>query len=78
VRDECSDVSSPDDPSNALLGWCAGIALVYGALFGGHVLLGHPLRATAALLVAAAGAAVLIRVLPRLWRDTPMHGTAAS
>ncbi len=79
VRAECADASSPDDLSRALLAWASGIALVYGALFGvGHALLGHPLRATAALFGAAAGAAVLIRVLPRLWRDTSLHESGSS
>jgi SSS family solute:Na+ symporter len=76
VRADCPGASSPDDLSDALLGWCAGMALVYGALFGaGHVLFGHAVAASAAFLVAAAGAMVLFRVLPRLWREAPDRGT---
>jgi Na+/proline symporter len=76
VRADCPGASSPDDLSDALVGWSAGMALVYGTLFGaGHVLLGHAVAASVALLVAAAGAMVLFRVLPRLWREAPDQGT---
>jgi solute:Na+ symporter, SSS family len=68
VRAACPDVASPDDLSRAFVAWLAGVALVYGALFGtGHALLGRPLPATASLMAAAAGAVVLLRVLPSLW-----------
>jgi Na+/proline symporter len=75
VRARCPDVSSPDDPSDALLGWFAGIASVYGVLFGaGHVLFGHAVSAGVSLLIAAAGAVALLRVLPRLWHEAPARG----
>jgi len=76
VRAECPDVSSPDDLSSAFRGWFAGIGLVYGALFGaGFALLGRPVAAFVALAFAAAGAILLVRVLPGLWRESPAHVT---
>jgi Na+/proline symporter len=76
VRAECPDVSSPDDLSSAFRGWFAGIGLVYGALFGaGFALLGRPVAASVALAFAGAGAILLVRVLPGLWRESPAHVT---
>ena len=77
VRAECPGISSPDDLSSAFRGWFAGIALVYGALFGaGFALLGRPVAATVAFAFAAAGGLILVRVLPRLWRESPADATA--
>ncbi|MGH9371681.1 MAG: sodium:solute symporter family protein, partial [Vicinamibacterales bacterium] len=68
IRAECPDVTSPDNLSAAFAGWFAGMALVYGALFGsGLLLLGSPVAGTIWTLVAVVGAIVLMRVLPRLW-----------
>ena len=54
--------------AQAFRGWLAGIAVVYGALFGtGHLLLGRTFAGAVAVLIAAAGAAVLSSVLSRLW-----------
>ena len=76
VRAECPDVSSPDDLSSAFRGWFAGIGLVYGALFGaGFALLGRPVASFVALAFAAAGAILLVRVLPGLWRESPARVT---
>jgi SSS family solute:Na+ symporter len=69
IRAECPGVAPPDDPSGAFACWFASLALVYGALFGaGHLLFGHQLSGAVSLAFAVAGAAVLVRVLPRLWR----------
>jgi hypothetical protein len=68
VRAETPEGSGADDLGQALTGWLAGIALVYGALFGaGHLLLGHTLAGAIALAIAFTGAAGLSRVLSRLW-----------
>ena len=77
VRAACPDTASPDDLSTAWRGWIGGIALVYGALFGtGLALLGRPLAAAVPIVLALAGAGVLTRVFPRLWRDTPVSASA--
>ena len=69
IRAECPGVDSPDNMSAAFACWGAGIALVYGALFGtGHLLFGHTIAAVIAIAVAIAGAVVLARELPHLWR----------
>jgi uncharacterized sodium:solute symporter family permease YidK len=72
VRVECGALASADDVSSAFTGWLSGLALVYGALFGtGLALLGRPVAAAVAMTVALAGGAILVRVLPRLWRAVP-------
>jgi Na+/proline symporter len=73
IRAECPDVAAPDDLSLAATGWVAGVALVYGALFGsGHLLFGHLWPGLAGVGIALVALVVLARVLPRLWRDTPV------
>jgi SSS family solute:Na+ symporter len=72
IRAECPDVDSPDNPSAAFVGWLAGLALVYGALFGsGHLLLGNMTAGLIAVTIALAGGIVLIAMLPRLWSAAP-------
>lgn len=72
IRAECPEVAPPDNLSQAFTGCVAGIALVYGALFGmGLVLLGRPAAGSAALGIGAIGGLVLIRVLPWLWKESP-------
>jgi solute:Na+ symporter, SSS family len=69
VRAECPDVTSADNLSAAFVCWFAGLALVYGALFGtGHLLFGHRTAGAIGVVCAIAGGIVLIRTLPRLWR----------
>jgi SSS family solute:Na+ symporter len=69
IRAECPGCESPDDLSAAFTCWFAGLALVYGALFGaGHLLFGHPAAGAVGCVAAAAGAAVLVREMPRIWR----------
>jgi Na+/proline symporter len=54
-------------PSAALLAWFLGCVLVYGALFGtGYALYGRASAAIACLTVAAAAAAGVARILPRI------------
>jgi SSS family solute:Na+ symporter len=69
VRAECPGVAPADNLSAAFVCWFAGLALVYGALFGaGHLLFRHTAAGTIGVVCAVAGAIVLVRTLPRLWR----------
>jgi SSS family solute:Na+ symporter len=69
VRAQVPAAQSPDNLSGAFACWLAGIALVYGALFGaGHLLFRHTIAGAIGIVVAIGGAAVLARELPRLWR----------
>ena len=69
IRAECPGVAPADNLSAAFVCWFAGLALVYGALFGaGHLLFGHTAAGLIGGLFAAAGAIALVRTLPRLWR----------
>ena len=69
VRAEVPDAASPDNPPAAFACWTAGLALVYGALFGaGYLLFGRYISGAIAVAAAIAGAVVLTRELPRLWR----------
>jgi Na+/proline symporter len=69
VRASSGNEKSPDRFGPAFTGLAAGIALVYGALFGtGHLLFGHVVAGTIASVIAIAGAVTLAIVLPRLWR----------
>ena len=78
IRRECPDAAPPDNISAAFVCWAAGIAVVYGGLFGsGLLLLGRPLPGAVGVAVAAAGAIVLIRMLPRIWAH-PGPGPAAA
>ena len=64
-----SGAASPDNLSAAFVCWFAGLALVYGALFGaGHLLFGHVGPGLAGCVAAIAGAVVLAREMPRIWR----------
>jgi len=69
IRAECPAAESPDNLSAAFVCWFAGLALVYGALFGaGHLLFGHVGPGLAGCVAAIAGAVVLAREMPRIWR----------
>jgi Na+/proline symporter len=69
IRAEVPEAASPDNLSAAFTCWAAGVALVYGALFGaGHLLFGHYVAGLVASGAALAGATVLMRELPRVWR----------
>ncbi len=68
IRAQCPEVTSPDNLSLAFVGWIAGHALIYGALFGsGHLLLGNTTAGLIATAIAVAGGVVLAVLLPRLW-----------
>jgi len=69
IRAECPGAAPADNLSAAFVCWFAGLALVYGALFGaGHLLFGHTSAGLIGVVFAVAGAIVLVRTLPRLWR----------
>ena len=77
IRAECPDVHSPDNLSAAFAAWLAGLALVYGALFGsGHLLLGSRTAGLTATAIAVAGAVVLAITLPRLWTSERAAGAS--
>ena len=59
---------SPDSIAGSLLGWVAGCAFVYAALFGtGSFLYGHTLNGVLWLAVFLVSGGILLRLLPRLW-----------
>jgi SSS family solute:Na+ symporter len=62
------DWTARDDIPRALLGWTAGCALVWSALFAiGNFLYGRNTTATALLFVAIVSAVILIRIVNRIW-----------
>jgi solute:Na+ symporter, SSS family len=64
IRREANVPASPDSPAQALLGWSAGVAFVYSALFGvGAVLHAAWPQALAWLVVFAVSGVVLRRTL---------------
>jgi len=68
IRAQCPSAEAPDNLSAAFVCWFAGLALVYGALFGaGHLLFNHMTAGITGVVAALAGAVVLVRFLPRLW-----------
>jgi Na+/proline symporter len=68
VRRAAGNLPSSDNLSLAFVGWLAGCAFVFSALFGtGHILLGHQLAAIVSIAIFAGSGAVLYRLLPRLW-----------
>jgi solute:Na+ symporter, SSS family len=68
IRRDAGDLPPQDDIRLAFVGWLAAIGCVYGLLFGtGHALIGDTLAAIAFAAVFVAGAATLVRILPRLW-----------
>ena len=70
IRAQCPPVERPDPLSAAFICWFAGIALVYGALFGsGHLLFGHMVAGAIGVAAALAGVVLLLKFLPRLWTE---------
>jgi Na+/proline symporter len=68
VRRMTPDAAPGAGLNDAFVGWLAGCGFVYSALFGlGHVLLGHTTASIVSAVIFAASAAVLSRVVPRLW-----------
>jgi Na+/proline symporter len=77
IREEVGGPASSDNLSAAFVGWIAGLALIYGALFGsGLLLLGRPAAGTVGVAVAVVGGIALVRLLPRLWASERPHAAA--
>lgn len=69
VRASCGNLAAADDLGTAFTGTVASSVLVYSALFGaGHFLMGHAAAASAAGVLFAGSAAVMLRTVRRLWR----------
>jgi Na+/proline symporter len=68
VRAQVGGAPSPDHLNVAFACWFAGLALVYGALFGtGHLLFGHLTAGLIGSAIGLTGGVVLAINLPRLW-----------
>jgi SSS family solute:Na+ symporter len=68
-----TNVPPADDIPRALLGWTAGCALIWSALFSiGNFLYGRYSTAVALLMVAIVTAAILIRIVNRIWSAAPI------
>jgi len=69
VRERTKLPPSPDSMSQALLGWTAGCAFVYSALFGaGNVLYGRSGLALVCFALALVSGVVLYRVISTMFR----------
>ena len=75
-----SNVSATlDNIPLALAGWVAGCAMVWSSLFTvGNFLYGRTGVAVALLAVALGSSAVLLRIIPTLWADSPEEAATAS
>jgi len=70
IRALCPAAERPDPLSAAFVCWFAGVALVYGALFGsGHLLFGHTAAGLIGVVAALIGVALLVKFLPLLWSE---------
>jgi hypothetical protein len=70
IRREAGETNLPpaDDIPRALLGWTAGCALIWSALFSlGNFLYGRYTPAIILLLIAIATALILVRIVNRIW-----------
>ena len=68
IRQEAGLSPSPDSLPQALLGWTAGCAFIYSALFGvGSALYGYTAQALVWAGVFAASGAALVRIVPAIW-----------
>ncbi len=71
VRAEAGVGPSPDSLPMSLLGWALGCTFVYAALFGaGSFLYGRTAQGTVWLVLLILSGVGLLRLLPRLWRDS--------
>ncbi len=71
VRAESGVGPSPDSLPMSLLGWVLGCTFVYAALFGaGSFLYGRTAQGTVWLVLFLLSGFGLLRLLPRMWRDT--------
>jgi solute:Na+ symporter, SSS family len=71
--------ASLDNIPLALMGWVAGCAMVWSSLFTvGNFLYGRTGMAFALLAIAVGSSAVLLRIIPTLWADSPVDAAPAS
>ena len=74
IRREAGETNSPptDDIPRALLGWTAGCALIWSALFSlGNFLYGRYTPAVILLAVAIVTSVILVRIVNRIWSARP-------
>jgi hypothetical protein len=68
IRREAALPSSPDSMPQALLGWTAGCAFIYAALFGaGSALYGYATQAIVWAIVFILSGAALVKIIPAIW-----------
>ncbi len=72
IREEAGLDPSPDSLPQALLGWSAGCAFIYAALFGvGSALYGHTGQAIVWAIVFVASGGALAKIVPAIWGAPP-------
>jgi uncharacterized sodium:solute symporter family permease YidK len=72
VRARTGLAASPDSLSQAMLGWTAGCAFIYSALFGaGNALYGRSPQALFCLGMAVVSGIVVYRVVSKMFRGDP-------
>ena len=68
VRQESGLPASPDSIPHALLGWTAGCAFIYAALFGaGSALYGYTTQALVWAVVFVVSGGALVKIVPAIW-----------
>jgi Na+/proline symporter len=68
VQSEAGVGPSPDSLPQALLGWVAGVAFVYAALFGaGSFIYGRTVHGLVWLAIFVVSGVALLRIVPRMW-----------
>ena len=68
VREESGLPASPDSIPQALLGWTAGCAFIYAALFGaGSALYGYTTQALVWGVVFVVSGGALMKIVPAIW-----------
>ena len=74
IRQETGLPPSPDSLPQAFIAWTFGILMVYGALFGtGSLIYGHLGTAAFWITIFLVSAAVLLRIVPKMWSSTPVE-----
>ncbi len=78
VRREMQLPPSTDSLTDSLVGWIAGCAFVYSALFGtGSFLYGRNTQGVMWLVIFVVAGVALLRLMPRMWRDSTDTGRVA-
>jgi solute:Na+ symporter, SSS family len=74
IRTQSGLPASPDSLAMSLLGWVMGCTFVYAALFGtGSFLYGRTAQGMVWLALFVISGAVLLRIMPRLWRGAELN-----